>query len=65
MKGDDVSPATCKTDIGAHYQLGVLFGVQGTPAIVLDDGTVVPGYQPPKEMMAMLDAHKASLKSGG
>ncbi|WP_042868581.1 bifunctional protein-disulfide isomerase/oxidoreductase DsbC [Dickeya poaceiphila] len=65
MKGDGVSPATCKTDIGAHYQLGVLFGVQGTPAIVLSDGTVVPGYQPPKEMKAMLDAHQASLKSGG
>ncbi|MGM3175517.1 bifunctional protein-disulfide isomerase/oxidoreductase DsbC [Dickeya lacustris] len=65
MKGDEISPATCKTDIAAHYQLGVLFGVQGTPAIVLNDGTVVPGYQPPKEMLAMLEAHKASQKSGG
>lgn len=65
MKGDDISPATCKTDISAHYQLGVLFGVQGTPAIVLDDGSVIPGYQDPKEMAAMLQAHKASQKSGG
>lgn len=64
MKGDDISPATCKTDITAQYQLGVLFGVRGTPAIVMDDGTVVPGYQDPKEMLAMLEAHKASLKSG-
>ncbi|WP_192457633.1 bifunctional protein-disulfide isomerase/oxidoreductase DsbC [Musicola keenii] len=65
MKGDEISPATCKTVIAPHYQLGILFGVQGTPAIVLDDGTVVPGYQDPKEMMAMLEAHRASQKSGG
>ncbi|RLM19014.1 bifunctional protein-disulfide isomerase/oxidoreductase DsbC [Brenneria alni] len=65
LKGEEISPATCKTAITGHYQLGVQFGVQGTPAIVLEDGTVVPGYQGPKEMLAMLDAHKASLKAGG
>ncbi|PWC12033.1 bifunctional protein-disulfide isomerase/oxidoreductase DsbC [Brenneria roseae subsp. americana] len=65
LKGEEISPATCKTNIAAHYQLGVQFGVQGTPAIVLEDGMVVPGYQGPKEMLAMLDAHKASLKTGG
>ncbi|PWC17757.1 bifunctional protein-disulfide isomerase/oxidoreductase DsbC [Brenneria corticis] len=65
LKGEAISPATCKTHIAAHYQLGVQFGVQGTPAIVLEDGTVVAGYQGPKEMLAMLDAHSASLKTGG
>ncbi|MBQ4772940.1 bifunctional protein-disulfide isomerase/oxidoreductase DsbC [Pectobacterium carotovorum subsp. carotovorum] len=65
MKGDAISAATCKTDIAAHYQLGIQFGVQGTPAIVLQDGMVVPGYQGPKEMLAMLEAHKASKKTGG
>ncbi|EHD23094.1 MULTISPECIES: bifunctional protein-disulfide isomerase/oxidoreductase DsbC [Brenneria] len=65
LKGEEISPATCKTPIAAHYQLGVQFGVQGTPAIVLEDGTVVAGYQGPKEMLAMLDAHNASLKTGG
>lgn len=65
LKGEEISPATCKTNIAAHYQLGVQFGVQGTPAIVLENGMVVPGYQGPKEMLAMLDAHQASLKTGG
>ncbi|QQG27982.1 bifunctional protein-disulfide isomerase/oxidoreductase DsbC [Pectobacterium carotovorum] len=65
MKGDAISAATCKTDIAAHYQLGIQFGVQGTPAIVLQDGLVVPGYQGPKEMLAMLEAHNASKKTGG
>lgn len=60
LKGDAISPATCKTDISKHYALGVQFGVQGTPAIVLQNGMLIPGYQGPKEMAAMLDAHAAS-----
>lgn len=27
MKNNDISPATCKTDISKHYQLGVQFGI--------------------------------------
>lgn len=49
MKNNDISPATCKTDISKHYQLGVQFGIQGTPAIVLQNGTIVPGYQGPNK----------------
>ncbi|QCR35125.1 bifunctional protein-disulfide isomerase/oxidoreductase DsbC [Nissabacter sp. SGAir0207] len=60
MRGDAPSPATCQTDISRHFELGVQFGVSGTPAIVLENGAMVPGYQPPKEMAAMLDAQKAS-----
>jgi thiol:disulfide interchange protein DsbC len=60
MRGDDIaavkSPAMCKTDIAAHFMLGQQFGVTGTPAVVLEDGTLVSGYQPPKDMAAMLDA---------
>jgi len=65
MKGDAVSPATCKTDISKHYALGVQFGIQGTPAIILENGMMIPGYQGPKEMAAMLDAHQTATKTGG
>lgn len=65
MKGVDISPATCKTDISEHYKLGVQFGIQGTPAIVLQDGTIVPGYLEPKEMLQMLNKHQASAKTAG
>ena len=66
MRGDDITPATCKTsDIAKHFELGVQFGVTGTPAIVLEDGTLIPGYQPPKEMAAMLDKRNPSNKTGG
>ena len=41
MKGDAISPATCKTDISKHYELGVQFGIQGTPAIILENGMMI------------------------
>ncbi|VFS62979.1 Thiol:disulfide interchange protein DsbC precursor [Kluyvera cryocrescens] len=38
MNGKGVQAATCDLDIANHYALGVQFGVNGTPAIVLNDG---------------------------
>ena len=58
MNGKGVKPASCDIDIANHYALGVQFGVTGTPAIVLSNGYVVPGYQGPKEMKEFLDAHQ-------
>ncbi|MGY5955535.1 bifunctional protein-disulfide isomerase/oxidoreductase DsbC [Kosakonia sp. BK9b] len=58
MNGKSVKPASCDIDIANHYALGVQFGVNGTPAIVLNDGYVVPGYQAPAEMKAFLDQHQ-------
>ena len=45
MSGKGVKPASCDLDIADHYALGVQFGVNGTPAVVLNDGYLVPGYQ--------------------
>lgn len=39
-----------------HYDLGVAMGVSGTPAIVLEDGTMLPGYQPAAALRKMLDS---------
>lgn len=58
MSGNAVQPASCDINIAKHYALGVQLGVNGTPAIVLNDGYVVPGYQGPKEMKAFLDEHQ-------
>ena len=58
MAGKSVAPASCDVDIADHYALGVQLGVSGTPAVVLSNGTLVPGYQPPKEMKEFLDEHQ-------
>ncbi|RTE66997.1 hypothetical protein EH243_05220 [Amphritea opalescens] len=37
-----------------EYQLGQQMGVTGTPALVLEDGTMVPGYMPAAQLAGML-----------
>jgi thiol:disulfide interchange protein DsbC len=36
----------CPTPVARDYQLGQDFAIRGTPAIVLADGEVLPGYVP-------------------
>ena len=38
-----------------HYVLGKEVGLTGTPAIVLEDGTLIGGYMPPAQLAARLD----------
>ena len=33
-----------------HFELGHEVGLSGTPALVLDDGTLISGYLPPAEL---------------
>lgn len=65
MSGGKVTPASCDISIANQYNLGIQFGIKGTPAIVLEDGTIIPGYQGPKEMKQMLDAHQKMTKKSG
>ena len=37
-----------------HYELGIQFGVTGTPYMVTDQGEVIGGYVPAKELAKML-----------
>ncbi|HLT92052.1 MAG TPA: DsbC family protein [Woeseiaceae bacterium] len=36
--------------VGTHYSLGHEVGLRGTPALVLEDGTLISGYVPPDEL---------------
>lgn len=53
--GDDIEPATCKNNVAAQYEFGQQIGVNGTPNIILEDGTLIPGYQPAKVLAQALD----------
>lgn len=52
--GGSVAPKTCETKVAEQYQFGQQIGVTGTPAIVLDDGTMEPGYRPPEALLQLL-----------
>ena len=41
------------------FQLGQEVGVTGTPALVLENGQLVPGYIPADRLKLMLDAAAA------
>lgn len=41
-----IPAATCENPVAAQYKLGQMIGVQGTPAIFLANGQLIPGYQP-------------------
>ncbi len=48
--------ASCEsTMVEDHYTMGRDVGLNGTPAIVLDDGTLISGYLPPDQLKARLD----------
>ncbi|AQU83610.1 MULTISPECIES: DsbC family protein [unclassified Halomonas] len=46
--------ARCDNPVSGQYELGMALGVQGTPAIILPDGQLIPGFVPPERLVAML-----------
>lgn len=49
-----VANKTCKNPVADQYKLGQQLGVTGTPAILLDDGSLIPGYRPANKLAASL-----------
>jgi thiol:disulfide interchange protein DsbC len=45
--GDGVTSKTCDNKIAEQYAFGQSIGVNGTPNIILPDGSLIGGYQPP------------------
>ena len=55
-KGDAVETRECENPVQKQYELGRQVGVSGTPALVLENGQLVPGYVPAARLRAILDA---------
>jgi thiol:disulfide interchange protein DsbC len=53
--GKKVPVATCDHPVLQHMALGEQVGVTGTPAMVLEDGRMVPGYMPATRLAQLLD----------
>jgi thiol:disulfide interchange protein DsbC len=54
--GDSVADKSCATKVAQQYAFGQKIGVSGTPNIVLPDGSMIPGYQPPNQLIQALQA---------
>jgi thiol:disulfide interchange protein DsbC len=54
-RGKSVSYRRCDNPVREHYLLGQAVGVTGTPALVLENGELIPGYIPPNRLRRLLD----------
>ncbi len=45
---------TCATPVAREYALGQSLGVNGTPAIITENGNYISGYMPPQELVKTL-----------
>lgn len=58
--GESVPSATCDNPITESYNLGRAVGVSGTPTIIMDDGTLTPGYVPFAQLLERMGIKKES-----
>jgi len=56
--GREIEAKDCTNPVAEQYQLGQKIGVSGTQAILLEDGTLIPGFVPPAELAQQLDASR-------
>ncbi|TXH05334.1 MAG: DsbC family protein [Nevskiaceae bacterium] len=61
LSGQVNGSPNCKNPVLEQYTTGASIGVRGTPALVLEDGELIPGYQPPDQLAQMLDGKAAKV----
>ena len=49
--GKAIEPKSCDNTVKEHFEMGRAIGVKGTPTIVLEDGTIIGGYVPFKQLI--------------
>jgi len=59
-QGRDPEPAQCDNPIDRHMRLVQELGLRGTPAIVLENGQIIPGYVPAARLEQMLEQTAAA-----
>ena len=53
---EEFDSSSCDSSIvSTHYAMGQDVGLRGTPAIVLEDGTLFSGYLPPKQLSEAIE----------
>ena len=57
-KDQSLPTKTCDNPIDEHMKLVNDFGLNGTPTIVSENGSLYPGYLPPKQLFATLEQEK-------
>lgn len=61
--GSQVEQKICSLPVAEQYDFGRKIGVNGTPAIMLDDGNMVPGYKSPEQMQQIFKSYPINKSS--
>jgi thiol:disulfide interchange protein DsbC len=54
--GSNIAYRICDKPIEEQFDFGRQVGVSGTPAIILPNGAMIPGYQPPEQLEKLLQS---------
>lgn len=60
--GENLPNKTCDNPVAHEFELGQQLGVTGTPALILENGKLYPGYAPAKQLSDLLDKMKNGKK---
>jgi thiol:disulfide interchange protein DsbC len=56
FEGKALPPANCPANaVAENVKLGEKLGITGTPAIILPDGAIVPGFKPAAELIRLIE----------
>lgn len=61
-RGQRLPEQKCDDPVKLHMAVAQQLGVNATPTIITDRGSFLPGYLPPAELMARLEAEDARAK---
>lgn len=60
--GKQVTSEICNSPVKAQYEIGRRLGVNGTPALFLESGDILPGYVPPQRLKQLLDERATKVE---
>jgi len=52
--GEKIKQLSCDNPVDDHFATGQQVGVTGTPAIIFENGELMPGYRPAKDIASLL-----------
>lgn len=64
-EGKRIPSRTCPNPVATQYAIGQRAGLTGTPMILAEDGTQMPGYMPPDALLAALEDLAGAADAGG
>ncbi|WP_438970133.1 DsbC family protein [Methylophaga sp.] len=54
-QGEELEANTCDNPVKAEFEIGRKMGVQGTPALFMESGQMLPGYVPAERLKEILE----------